>query len=505
MPNRLKQSVAELQQALRCRLAEPTNRLGALLLAGLLVAGVSGSFADDAASGSDRRWVVGARVNLRAQPAPDAEVLTRLALNSEVELLATAPAGGYCEVVLRSGGPVEARGFTACRYLGTAPVAVDRIARPYLDDGKANPDYNPRQAFWLKPGYEALRAYGDYLETTRLSDAQRFDSSVPRPADAEFERMKAHLAKGIYGPPAAPYPAWDELQRTAAAWDDERRQIVGGKLRKYGTDPAQELQEVTNRYVQLRAALGLYALDEGQALALVRHIELPPAQASLFRAMDELGAPGESAEQLSGRFHIVHTIGTRGRDPGRGEEGVWDVGSVGKALTRPVQKNTLFRDGRLSAAATHLKSSAVEWSSVDEPMCEGYEDGFAYGDSDPQIWIGYGLGEEAYRHSLARKPKHSLLHFYTRSALPAAKAVASSTQQALDRDATGFIAATTFHYDLDGDGVADLAVWEGTGQGDGHLDGPPQTDDAHQRLFFANIAGRWHVLGQDRFGYGCGC
>lgn len=504
MPNRLKQRVAELRQSFCRRLDRPVVEMAAMAVGALLAVGVSGSFADDAANTGERRWVVGSRVNLRAEPALDGEVLRRLALNTEVGLLATLPGGQFCEILVTDAGG-RSRGFTACRYLAGEPVSPRKIGRPYLESGGPNPDFDPVQAFWLAPSYEALAAYGEHLEATKLAPGERHERQAPRPPVAEFERMKAHLAKGIYGPSPLPYPGWNEFRRSAAAWQNERQQIVGARLRKYSTDPAEELQVVTNRYAQMRDALGLYHLDAGQVLGLVNGIELPAAAPSLFRSMDELAAPGEPVEQVSGRFRIIHTVSTRGRDAERGEEGVWDVGSVSKALTRPVVKHTLFRDGTLAAVPTHLKRSAVEWSNVDGPMCDGYEDGYAYGDSDPQIWVGYGIGEEAYRQSLSRKPKHSLFHFHMRSALPTHQAAVASTQQVLDRHATGFVGATTFHYDLDGDGIADLAVWEGSGQADGHLDGPPQTDDAYQRLFFANIAGRWHVLGQDRFGYGCGC
>ncbi|UUZ49746.1 hypothetical protein LP420_06055 [Massilia sp. B-10] len=64
---------------------------------------------------------------------------------------------------------------------------------------------------------------------------------------------------------------------------------------------------------------------------------------------------------------------------------------------------------------------------------------------------------------------------------------------------------THWHFDIDGDGIADLSVWEGQGKGPGHLDGVTQTDDRWYRLAMVNINGSWKVLGHDTFGYGCGC
>ncbi|MCK6405684.1 MAG: SH3 domain-containing protein [Rhodocyclaceae bacterium] len=502
MNHRLKKHVLACRRAFGRRARDAAPVVAGMLLTAALATGLSVSFAGDEMA-PERRWVAGSPLALRSAPAADAAVIRRLALNTEVELLALAEGGEYCAVAVP--GVADGSGYVACRYLAGEPVSRKRIASPVAADGTPNPDYDPQRAFWLAPGYEALKAYGEYLETSRLEDAQRLDPASPRPRDAEFERMKAHLAKGVYGPVPAPYPAWEPLRREAAAWKEERRQIASGRLRKYGTDPAQEVQVAADRHRALRDALGLFDLDVAQALALAGSIELPGVRPSLFRTMEDLSAPGESAEQASGRFRIIHTVAVRGRDPLRGEEGVWDIGSVTKALTRPVIRHTLFRDGRIVAAPTRLADTAIEWSSADGPMCEGHADGFAYGDSDPRIWTGYGLGEDAYRASHATRPQHSLVRFQLRSALPTQQAGVARIEQTLDRNATGFVAATTFFFDLDRDGNSDLAVWEGSGQAAGHLDGPPQTDDAHQRLFFANIAGRWVLLGQDAFSYGCGC
>jgi hypothetical protein len=508
MPNQLKQLIIDLRQSFSCRAAGGPARLAAV--AAVLAVGVSGSFAGNATEKAAKRWVIGAQVNLRAQPVLDAEVVKRLALNTEVSLLATLPGGKLCEVALPVAGESVMRGFTACQYLGTEPLSKQKINQQYLENGKLNPDYNPQQAFWLVPSYEALAAYGEYLEATRLSEEQRADIGATRSRDEEFERMKAHLAKGIFGPSPAPYAAWNELKHAASEWEQAQKEVLRAKLPKYGTSPVEELQQVANRHPQVRVALGTYDIDDVSALGLVSSIELSEIKPSLFQRMDDLAPPSELAEQVSGRFGMVHLIQTRGREQGSGDNkwivpGSWDIGQVVKSLTRPVTRNTLFRDGRLLAENTRLKRSFLEWSEADSPMCDGYTDGYAFGDSDPKIWTGYGLGKEGYRESLKRNPKNSLMYFYTRTPLPENKVVVSTTRQKLEREATGFVAATTFHFDLNGDGIPDISVWEGSGQAAGHMDGPTKTDDAHQRIFFANIAGRWYVLGRDSFGYGCGC
>lgn len=75
----------------------------------------------------------------------------------------------------------------------------------------------------------------------------------------------------------------------------------------------------------------------------------------------------------------------------------------------------------------------------------------------------------------------------------------------LNRHDTGFVRGIHLYYDLNSDGIPDLAVWEGQGKGPGHMDGATITDDHWYRLVLVNIDGSWKVLGSDVFGYGCGC
>lgn len=102
-------------------------------------------------------------------------------------------------------------------------------------------------------------------------------------------------------------------------------------------------------------------------------------------------------------------------------------------------------------------------------------------------------------------PAGSLFEFYTIIDLPLSRAAHTERPVKMNREATGFVRGTYLHYDLDGDDVTDLMVWEGRGKGHGHLGGPTTTDDSWYRLALVNVDGAWKVLGSNGFGYGCGC
>jgi hypothetical protein len=93
-----------------------------------------------------------------------------------------------------------------------------------------------------------------------------------------------------------------------------------------------------------------------------------------------------------------------------------------------------------------------------------------------------------------------LFALYLASPPPGGQAARTEVSIEMDRAATGFARGSLMQFDLDGDGVPDLAVWEGEGaQG-----GTATTDERWYRLALVNVGGRWKVLGSDVFAYG-GC
>jgi hypothetical protein len=446
-----------------------------------------------------QRWISGNGVTLREEPRLNAAVVGRLSLNAIVKLLREEAGSGYCEVQPADGPS----GYTACRYLARTPVVLAHIRGYRRADEVSPPDYDPERAFWLVPSWSALEQYAEYLKQRH----PEIPPQGPWPRNDVLERMKAHLALGLKGRKPAPYAGWSELKRKASRDMNEEQMQA----------PASELQTAIGIWGPLHDAI---SADGGAArvIRLMRALELPSVQPSLFRDEAELAPPTATAEDASGRFNIVYRqlVTPRPQPKPNTEEGsgpgLYDMLARTQVLVRPVQRVQLFRDGRLRAESSLVRMKETLWRDVDEPMCSGWAPGFGFGDADASIWRYFdgdaaaaGGTNTTRRDSLRRNPAGSLFVFYTNIDLPRGSAIRTETPMKLDRNDTGFLRGIHLRYDLDGDGIPDLAVWEGQGKGPGHLDGSTTTDDRWYRLVLVNIAGKWKVLGSDVFGYGCGC
>jgi Bacterial SH3 domain len=485
-------------------LASVRRHPGALTLALVATLGLHATAGAQVAPASAQRWVNGSSVNLRSAPSLQSGIVARLALNERVTLIARADGGTFCEVLRKAADGSEASGFTACAFLSPEATDVNRLSARYLADGQPSPDYDPKRLFWLSPSWPALEAYGQWLSARRLAlqpvDMPYEERQRPlRAGDEELDRMKAHVAKGLSGTPPPPYAAWQALRRDAQA-------LSAGPA---AAAPERRFELASN----LRGVLGLggplfdgiSGPDDGplRAAALVQAIALPPVRASVFASERDV-ALAESTEALGARLGIVYRYRTHARstDPSRGHVGLADIGAYTVSLVEPITRTTLLRDGRLVRTATHAAQRREVWDSEEPPMCHDHVPGFRFGDSLPRMWAD-DVGD--YSESLRRNPKGSLLSLMTRQPLAETAAQPVVQNVRLDRAATGFAGATQWTFDLDADGVPDLVAWEGVGSGPGHLAGPTATDDPWHRLFFVNLAGRWHLLGYDVFSYGCGC
>ncbi|MES2536022.1 MAG: SH3 domain-containing protein [Pseudomonadota bacterium] len=445
-----------------------------------------------------QRWVSGNAVILREAPRPDAAVAGRLALNATVKLLGEQSGTGYCEVQPAS----SPSGYTACRYLASTPVILSHIRGYRMADETPSPDYDPERAFWLEPGWRALEQYAEYLKGSHPPQG-------PWPRNEALEKMKAHLALGLKGRKPEPWPDWLELKKREVRQSGEARRLQA------------EGKKATDMFLGREEPMPNLIVNSGVAehiVSLVRALEFPSIRPSLFRSEAELAPPNTTAEEASGRFGIVYRqLVTPRPKPKPGSEdgsnaGLYDMLAHTQVLVRPVQRVQLLRDGRWRAESSLIREKEILWRDVDEPMCEGWAPGFRFGDADTRIWR-YFSGETSpeampqtiRQDSLKRNPAGSLYAFYTNIDLPPGPAIRTETQMKLNREDTGFVRGTHLHYDLDGDGIPDLSVWEGEGKGPGHLGGETTTDDRWYRLVLVNIGGAWKVLGSDEFSYGCGC
>ncbi|UOD30998.1 SH3 domain-containing protein [Massilia violaceinigra] len=448
--------------------------------------------AQAAPAAPSQRWVDAGDVILRAGPQSDAPAVARLPHNSVVTLVREESAVGYCAIRTADG----TAGYTACRYLMRAPViAVDAQGKPRPEE----PD--PERGFWQQPDWSNLERYAQSLRDRNL----RIKQQGPFPRSEALEKMKAHLARGMHAAKPAPFADWAELKRT------------GLRLRaqdKAGAEQASETAAGLREQVGLSPS-ELFNSDEAagrrRLSGLIGALEFSAVTPSLFRSEAQVAPPASTAEQAGGRFGIKFRQQVMPRPkPAQVNEddespGLYDMLSRTDALVRPVQRVRLDRDGALRVQPSLISKSETLWRHADAPECQGWVPGFAYGAADAGPWRFFGKLAAANKKENTQPPA-SLFAFYTTLDLPSGPARVSQTRVTLERASTGFVKGTHLYYDLNADGIADLAVWEGEGKGPGDIVRRTTiTDDRWYRLVLVNINGAWKVLGSDTFSYGCGC
>ena len=425
---------------------------------------------------ADRRWVGGSNLLLRAEPRPDAAVLGRLALNTPLRQTGEDAGNGYC-AVQRVDGDAQA-GFTACRYLQRTPLALDKLSMPRHEDGRDNPDFDPARAFWIEPNWELMAHYARRVEQRRAEQG----SAAQKGPDEQLERMKARLSGEILdsGTPAKVWRHWDDLRVEAA------KPASQGQLSSLSSD------------------LGLLGGDFGDGIdgggaariaGFVRALPVPPAAApSWWHADADLAGPDESVGALAARFgaRVQWTVWSRQSDP-------IHPGTRVERMTLPLQRISLMANQTLREERVQPRYLNDEWDPTVDAMCPNWVGGFAHGDSDAATYR---------RNEITRQAPagpQTLFQFWSSRPLPAGPSRWTRQAFKLDRDATGFTGGELRTVDLDGDGAPDLAWYQLTGLGPGHIMGRPPQDEAWYRLLLANVAGRWRLLATDQFSYGCGC
>ncbi|NHZ61080.1 SH3 domain-containing protein [Massilia genomosp. 1] len=439
-----------------------------------------------------QRWIDGSEVILRAGPQSDAAAVARLPHNSAVTLVREESALGYCAIRTADG----TAGYTACRYLMRAPVVA------VVAQGKPRPEESdPERAFWQQPDWSNLERYAQSLRERNL----RIKQQGPFPRSEALEKMKVRLALGMDAAKPAPFADWIELKRAAL------------RLRAHDKAGAKQAWQIA---ADLREQVGLssselFNSDEAagrrRLSGVIGALEFSAVTPSLLRSEAQVAPPASTAEQAGGRFGIKFRQQVKPRPkPAQVNEddespGLYDMLSRTDALVRPVQRVQLDRDGALRVQPSLIRKTETLWRHADAPECQGWVPGFAYGAADAGPWRFFGKLAAANKKANTQPPG-SLFAFYTTLDLPPGPAKVSETHMTLERAGTGFVKGTHLYYDLDADGMADLAIWEGEGKGPGDIErGSTATDDRWYRLVLVNINGAWKVLGSDYFSDGCGC
>ncbi len=494
----------------------------ALCLIGCVAAsGVAPALAADPRPGT--QWVIGAQVNLRASPSLSATVLMRLPVNAEVILRGERSAGSvFCEVDWIDAMQVAQRGHIACQYLGQAPLAGHPLVTRNAD-AQTTATPSAQQLFWLLPNVGRLLAVGKRLEESLLTEADReselalkqqqengqMPALISRPKVAEFEAMKTHLARGVMGEVGLALTSWAAVKAQAIKLARSVRPRLPPEPAK-GSGQPRPAPELADSNAISRAAKLLHVGD--WALPIAHHIELPAVLPSFFKSTNELARPSAPAEAVSGQWRIPYRVTTR---PGlywtRGVDnneshvsGAWDIGQLTVKLDEPVLQHDVRRNGGVTTSRTQLERT-WEPHGDDEFQCP---DDFAFGESAPHMRAGAGSADGAdiaaeRAQTSTISPQARLFRFFTIKPLPRGPFKVKTMRHKLDGIA-GFVSAQQMHFDIDGDGIFDLVVWEGTGQSQDEIHAP-QRLDPHMRMFFVNVNGEWKLLDQDAFTYGCGC
>lgn len=412
-----------------------------------------------ALAAENSRWVHGSWVNLRTAPSAKAEVIDRLVVNTEVTLLSIQ--GDWCEIT-SNDKPI--RGFLGCKFLGEAPLTLADLGS---DEYRANA---PR-AFWLAPSARRLMAAGRHFWNTLLTERQR---------EREEFRYENNEPFDLSRPPGFvryPVPEFDAMK------DLMKRGVIAAQENRPGSmNWGEVIQQLPNDNTGSFQSQGFYLYD--YQISLARFATPKPVGPSLFKRTTDLATSGTTIENLSAQFGIIERLRILGgpkwvhsRHNNPGVAGYWDMGSFELTLEKPVFEYVIGRQG-LAAAARW--DNATEKHAIDAE--EGCSEGLNLATratapmpgypkvKDPLVWIFTPEPLPYKKVSIKRSAKRLL---------PAASGKPDWQEHSLEL-------IITHEIDLDGDGIADLSVWEGMA--------PRFGSEVATRMVLANIAGEWHLI-----------
>jgi|JI9StandDraft_2_1071091.scaffolds.fasta_scaffold61918_1 uncharacterized protein YgiM (DUF1202 family) len=446
-------------------------------------------------SSKSRHFIIGSLVNVRSAPSINAPIVGRLVVNTSVKIKDTTAGSGFCEISYE----LEKTGYIVCRLIGNEPIAQRDIGDPFDQKGNPNPLYSATKAFWLKPSVDNLLAAGKHFEALMLKPGE-FDAEqkaavengrltkIRRFAIPEFEAMKNFMRNGVKGFFGV---TQNETYRLSPKWK-EIKKIASSDSNSSSLSSEAEL--INN----LHPMWGLRSTP----MELIRALELPPTKSSYFVDAGHLLPPHITTETASAQFDIPYraivTSGPKWIPAGHYNDGyvfgAWDVGAIETNLVSEVKKHTLHRDGRILSETSSIPGGRYPDVDADGDSCNlGYSWGDA-GDSINRAVFGSTQTNE--------KTENRLFYFYSKQDLPRAQAKVIRAKKKFS--SARFIAAETLAFDIDGDGVSDIFVWEGTGISEQEIHDPGSAQ-ANYRMVFVNISGEWHLFLVDEFLYGCGC
>jgi hypothetical protein len=435
--------------------------------------------------------------------------------HASVSVASQAP-DGRCDALSNHR---RARSFV--RHSVAAAVACTfamAVSAPALAAGEVR---DPARAFWHAPSVQAFETYVSARVHEPLAQGASLRTAREElEADERYLRMKAWLGRGVIGAVPDAAPTWA---------------AVSAALRSARPDGT--FDDST-----LVGALGLWAggswlPESSQAhppralIAIADSIDLPAAKPSLFDHVHDVALGDAPAPVLSGQFGIVHRLLESNAapltahrsapelvgpmpvslnsdaSPTVAEESHADEGanatmpSYSVALTQPLVRSTLYVDGRIDVARTHARGPSTGSNAAE---CDDFVPGYRLGDADADFWRKLGLDAYTRSRHATMQPVGSLVSIVTREPVPAAQARVVSSERAMDASTSGFTQARQQHFDLDGDGVDDLVVWEARGDDDHAQPEGQGTAASRHRLIFVNAAGQWHLLGFDTPALDCG-
>lgn len=437
-------------------------------------------FAEDSES-----WVIGSYVNVRAQPARNAEIVEHLVANTPVKLQSQQE--DFCEITWGN----NQHGFVACKLLGSKALRIEDVgAKPKEYGEKPGPHYSPQRAFWIEPTVERLFDAGEYFRETmlpkdQLSAEDEFHRNgggaiapeLKRFPLPEFDAMKKLMADGLIAPRnqyTSPI-AWKKIQT-----------IIKNPDAPY-TEMARDKFDRITPHLGLRQPLDY--------ILLFQQVKLPKAKSSFFKSVEEIGRPSANAEQLSAQYQIPHQVIALDKPMWGGDNnsypilmGAWDIGRVESRLTRPVYEVAIGINGEISIGETDAATQSLK----KEETCDG---SFELGTSKSPL-LGYEKIKQPW----------IFIRLATKSAFSKAKVTIKKRTNNADKIVGGGLGEsallrgneTTARIDLDLDGVDDLFVWDDGGNGKYDL------DYTRTRLIFANVSGQWYLLDTDDE-HACGC